>query len=106
MKNKRIKKFFLRFCAVVLIIAAIPFVLDGLVYILVYILAAIAIWSEMNTPPEKIEKYERITGQVWQEWNTDGFKTCDRYPDWEKCVDLCNRYPESTRSVRQRMEAN
>ena len=100
MKNKRIKKFFLRFCAVVLIIAAIPFVLVGLVYIL----AAIAIWSEMNTPPEKIEKYERITGQVWQGWNTDGFKTCDRFPTNKRCVELCTLYPESTRCVRQRLE--
>ena len=106
MNKKRIKKFFLRFCAVVLIIAAIPFVLVGLVYILVYILAAIAIWSEMNTPPEKIEKYERITGQVWEGFNPDGFKLCDRWRTDERCVDLCNRYPESTRCVRQRLEGN
>ena len=104
MKNKRIKKFFLRFCAVVLIIAAIPFVLVGLVYILVYILAAIAIWSEMNTPPEKIEKYERITGQVWQEWNTDGFKTCDRFPTNKRCVELCTLYPESERCLKLSLE--
>ena len=101
MNNKRIKKFFLRFCAVVLIIAAIPFVLYGLFMVIVFI----AFWQEAYPSKKTQYEYESRTGQMWQ-FNIDGHKWCDKSPEWEKCQELCNKYPESTRCVRQRMEGN
>ena len=99
MKNKRIKKFCLRFCSVLLIIVAIPFVL----YWLFLILFGIALVTSDPTSEERLE-YERRTGQIWQGFNPDGFKTCDRWAFSERCVELCNLYPESERCVRQLLE--
>ena len=99
MKNKRIKKFFLRFCSVVLIIVAIPFVL----YWLFLILFGIALVTSDPTSEERLE-YERRTGQIWQGFNPDGFKTCDRFPTKKRCVELCTLYPESERCLKLSLE--
>ena len=82
-----------------LLIAFLPYLLR---FIFIVILG-IGIWS--GTPKkEECLIHERITGQLCQGFNPDGFKYCDRFPTDERCVELCNLYPDSKRCRKLRLE--